>query len=468
MKSNLIKTHLVQSVSLAGSIMFFAGSAQAQQLLTKPDWLPQLSLGVSESYDNNIFGASGNGMPTEEAWITKVSPGIGFDFAPLLGKQGLFQTLLLNYTPDFVFFALPKDKAPYNEPSQDYNAHKFGTAIKGASGDFSFSLDNAFLYNDGSRNADTYALNQSGAADELDKYRANFAHAMARERLDQIQERETTVLRYDIGPVFIRPTDSVLDYNMNTVWHNTSAAPYEGYQNYVKRSDVNGGLDLGYKAATNLAFTVGYRYGSTYQQQFGKPITSDYTNYASSTYQRVLFGMEGRLFDWLQVKLDGGPDFRDYNSHAPVANFHPTKYYGEASVAATITPSQSLTFAYKQWNWVSSTGFVPEFDSSYDLDYRWNATKKLALDLDAKIQEADYTGGNGVATGTDPSLRSDRLYTISPAVTYAFTPQLSASLSYTYDAGNNELYTLPAKIGDTGAYRNYIHQVVSLGLLYKF
>src|SRR5208282_5915126 len=100
---------------------------------------------------------------------------------------------------------------PYNEPSQDYNAHKFGTAIKGASGDFSFSLDNAFLYNDGSRNADTYALNQSGAADELDKYRANFAHAMARERLDQIQERETTVLRYDIGPVFIRPTDSVLD-----------------------------------------------------------------------------------------------------------------------------------------------------------------------------------------------------------------------------------------------------------------
>jgi hypothetical protein len=178
--------------------------------------------------------------------------------------------------------------------------------------------------------------------------------------------------------------------------------------------------------------------------------------------------MEGRLFDWLQVKLDGGPDFRDYNSHAPVANFHPTKYYGEASVAATITPSQSLTFAYKQWNWVSSTGFVPEFDSSYDLDYRWNATKKLALDLDAKIQEADYTGGNDVATGTDPSLRSDRLYTISPAVTYAFTPQLSASLSYTYDAGNNELYTLPAKIGDTGAYRNYIHQVVSLGLLYKF
>ena len=64
------------------------------------------------------------------------------------------------------------------------------------------------------------------------------------------------------------------------------------------------------------------------------------------------------------------------------------------------------------------------------------------------------------------SLRSDRLYTLSPSVTYAFTPQLSASLSYTYDAGNNELYTLPA--ANQAAYRNFTHQVISLGLLYKF
>jgi hypothetical protein len=468
MKNKLNKTHLVQAVSLAGIIIIFAGTAQAQELLNKPAWLPQLSLGMTESYDNNIFGVSGNGMPTQEAWITKISPGIGFDFAPLLGKQSTFQTLLLNYTPDFVFFALPRNKAPYNEPSQDYDAHKFGLAIKGATGDFSFSLDNSFLYNDGNKNAETYALNQNNAAGELDKYRANFAHAMARERLNQIQERDTVVLQYDVGRAFIRPTESLLDYNLNTVWHNTGAAPYEGYQNYVKRSDVNGGLDLGYKVVTNLAVTVGYRYGSTYQQQFGKSITSDYTNYASSTYQRVLFGVEGQPWNWLQLKLDGGPDFRDYNSQAPLANLHPTTYYGEASAKATFTTSQSLTFSYKQWQWVSSTGFVPEFDSSYDLDYRWNATKQLAFDLDAKIQEADYTGGNDVATGTDPSLRSDRLYAISPGVSYAFTPQLSASLNYTYDAGNNELYTLPAKIGATGAYRNYIHQVVSLGLLYKF
>ena len=442
------------------------GTLHAQELLKKPEWLPQLSLGIKESYDDNVFGVSGNGMRPQNAWITSISPGVGFNFAPLLNPESSIQTLLLNYTPDFVFFALPHKEAPYNEPSQSYDAHKVGTVLNGAVDNFSYSVSNAFLYNDGSRNAPTYALNQLGATGEYDKYRDHYAYVPSRERANQIQDRETTSLTFDFGPAFVRPTDSLLLYDMNTVFHNSSKAPYEGYQNFPSRNDVNGGLDLGYKVVTNVALTVGYRYGSQYQQQFSPSITSDYTNYSSSTYQRVLFGVEGKPWNWLELRLAGGPDFRDYNSHTPINNLHPTKYYGEASLTATITANQSLTFYYKQWQWVASTGFIPTWDSTYDLDYHWNLTKKVGFDLDAKIQQYDATGGNDVATGTDPSLRCDRLYTISPALTYAFTPQLSANLSYTYDAGNNELSNLPA--ANQAAYRNFIHQVVSLGLIYKF
>jgi hypothetical protein len=462
MKNTLNKTRLVQAVSLAGIVIVFAGTARAQELLAKPDWLPQLSLGVSETYDNNIYGVSGNGMPPEEAWITRVSPGIGFDFAPLLGSQAPFQKLSLNYTPDFVLFALPRNKAPYNEPSPDYDAHKFGAAIKGAAGDFSFSLDNSFLYNDGSKIAPTYAAGQTSTTD-YDRYRSQFANTPARERVNQVQDREATVLQYDVGKFFVRATSALLYYNMDTVFH-TNKAPYLGYQNYPDRSDVNGGADLGYKVLTNVALTLGYRYGSQYQQQFPASIASD-RHYSSSTYQQVLFGAEGKPFHWLQMKLAGGPDFRDYNPNTPVYDLHPTRYYGEASVAATITTNQSLTFKYKQWNWVASTGYVPEFDSSYILNYRWNATKQLGVDLLAQIQEADYTSGNDTA-GTEPSVRADREYTLSPGVTYAFTPQLSASLSYAFNAGNNELYTIPAT--SHPAYKNFIDQQVSLGLIYKF
>jgi hypothetical protein len=459
MKNKLNKMHLVQAVSLAGMIIVSAGAAQAQELLTKPAWLPQLSLGVKESYDDNILGVSGNGMQPQGSWITAISPAIGFDFAPLLGSQAPFQTLSLNYTPDFVVF--------HAAPSENYDAHKFGAAIKGAAGDFSFSLDNSFLYNDGSKIAPTYALNQLSskdpAANQFDKYRSQYANTPTRERRNQDQDREATALQYDVDKFFIRATSALLYYNMNTVFH-TNKAPYMGYQNYPSRSDVNGGADLGYRVLTNVALTLGYRYGSQYQQQFPASIASD-RHYSSSTYQQALFGGEGKPWNWLVMKLAGGPDFRDYNPHTPVHDLHPTRYYGEASVAAAITTNQSLTFKYKQWNWVASTGYVPEFDSSYALNYHWNATRQLGFDLAAQIQEADYTSGYDTA-GTAPSVRADREYTLSPAVTYAFTPQLSASLSYAFNAGNNELYTLPAT--SHAAYKNFIDQQVSLGLLYKF
>jgi hypothetical protein len=461
MTNNMKKTHLVQTVSLTGFLTICAATAQAQEVLTKPEWLPQLSLGVTQSYDDNIFGVSGLGMPKQEAWITKISVGMGVDFAPLFDKDGPIKELLLNYTPDFVFFEIPENRAPYNEPSQSYDAHKFGTVLKGAEGAFSFSLDNAFLYNDGSRQAETYALNQSGAPGELDKYRNNFAHAMARERLNQMQDRETTALRYDWDPAFIRLTDSVLDYNMNTYWHNTAAGDgYVGYVNYVKRSDVNGGFDLGSKLTPDLAITLGYRYGSQYQQKFPGYITSD-GHYSSSDYQQVLLGAEGKPWKWLEFKMAGGPDFRDYNPNAPVPELHPVKYFGEASFKANITANQTLTFKYKQWEWVQSSGFVPEWNSSYALGYHINVTRQLGFDLLGMIQELDYTGSTDTA-GLAPSDRIDRLYTLAPGV-------LIASLNYTFDAGNNELsnVNLPPAASQT-AYRNYVHNLVSLGLLYKF
>jgi hypothetical protein len=260
---------------------------------------------------------------------------------------------------------------------------------------------------------------------------------------------------------------SLLDYNLMTDWHNTGAAPWKGYQNYVDRYDVNGGVDLGYKLIPTLAATLGYRYGSQYQQQFPKAITSD-SHYSSSDYQRVLLGLKGKPWDWLEVELAGGPDFRNYNSMAPVNDFHPVKYYGEAVLTATLTPSQTVTFNYKQWQWVSSTGKVPYLDSTYALTYHWNATKQLGLDLGGKVLEADYTEGNDNLTvsATAPSLRDDMEYEASASVTYAFNSHLSASLAYTYDLGDNAMNNLPVSLGP--AYRDFEHQVVSLGLQFKF
>jgi len=301
----------------------------------KPAWLTDLSLGVNESYDDNILLVPGNQMQPQSSWISTVSPKVGFDFALLLGNQSPFKTLSLVYAPEFNFY--------HNAPSESYDAHKINDAIKGAAGDFSFNLDNAFLYNDGSRIAPIYALNQTSTQD-YDKYRNFYAFAPARERRDQIQDRSAISLQYDWDEFFVRPVASLLYYDLKTDWHNAGVAPYLGYQNWPDRYDVNGGADLGYRIAPSLAVTLGYRYGHQYQQQFPATISPLDRHYSSSDYQRVLVGLEGNPWNWLNVRLSAGPDFRDYNSMAPVNDFHPVTYYAEAVLTATITPNQTLTF----------------------------------------------------------------------------------------------------------------------------
>jgi long-subunit fatty acid transport protein len=171
------------------------------------------------------------------------------------------------------------------------------------------------------------------------------------------------------------------------------------------------------------------------------------------------------------MKLDGGPEFRDYNSAAPMNDDHPVNYYGEASLAAAITSSQTFSFNYKHWQWVSSTGKLPYADNSYALAYHWNATKQLGLDLGAKYAYADYNCGSASLTGGTPttaaqSQRDDAMYSLSAGVSYAFNSHLNASVGYGYDLGRNQQDNLPAS--GYANYRDFDHQLVSLGLQYKF
>jgi len=420
----------------------------------KPAWLTDLAAGVKEGYDDNVLLVSGHGLPIQSSWFTSVSPKVGLNLAPWLGNPQTVQTLTLGYAPEVNLY--------HEAPVENYTAHKATLAAKVKDGDFSFGLDNAFLYDEGSPVAETYALNQT--SNQNDKYDNFFARAVPRERREQIQDRATLLGQEDWEHFFVRSTAALTYYGLDTYLFSTSAAPYKGYQNCPDRYDANGGVDVGYKVTSDLAVTLGYRYGQQHQQAL-PPLAGLDTRESSSDYQRVLLGLEGKPWSWLKVKLAGGPDFRDYNPQAYVSDDHLTTYYGEAAVTATISPEQSVTVNYKQWQWVSANGVVPYFDSLYSLAYHWKATPKLDLSLGGRIQEADFTSGTDTA-GSAPSLRDDRQYSVTAGITYAVNPHLSACLTYAHDLGANVLAGLPAAMQP--AYRDFEHQVVSLGLQYKF
>jgi hypothetical protein len=454
---------LVLSASLAAFAL--TGSCKAADpgtpdaaFFAKPSWLSELSFTVKESYDDNVFGVSGLGLPVQESWVNSVSANVAINFIPLVGASKDVQVFSLAYNPERVTYD--------SVSSQDYTAHRLNATLKGKSDNVTYSLVNAFLFNDGNTTAPTYALNQlAGAAgNQDDKYRNNYAHALARERLRQDQDRYTASVQVDEGSYFVRPISQLIDYDLGTNLYNTSVAPYKGYQDYVSRYDVNGGVDLGYYLAPGIAVTLGYRYGDQYQQQFAPTINSD-QHYSSSTYQRALLGIEGKLASWLTVKAAAGPDFRDYNPNTPISDLHTTRYFGEGTATAALPDDQSLTFGYKTWMFVASTGLAPYVDSTYSVAYHWSATEQLGFDLGAKYLEANYLIGNDTA-GSAPALRDDIDENFSAGFSYAFTKQFIVNAAYAYDNGYNGDDSLPAAY--FADYRKFTHNVVSLGAQYKF
>lgn len=433
-------------------------NAKSSNFFTKPNWLTDLSLGVKESYDDNLLFVADKqpGLNAKSSWITTVSPKVGFNFAPLIGDQKVLQTLTLVYSPDFALY--------HDDSQESFNAHRIANSVKVHAGDFSFSGDNAFLFNDGSSQGPIYSASQTVAADENDKNRSAYATAVARERRKQIQDRTALVFQYDIGKFFIRPTASLLYYDLMTDWHHAVGPQYVGYQNYADRADVNGGADLGYKITPDVAVTLGYRYGHQYQQAYTPAIDASF--HSSSDYQRILLGVEGTPLKWLNVKVLGGPDFRTYNDTAPLNDLNYNTYYGEALLTATVSKDQTVSFTYKQWQWVSSTGKLPYFDSTYILNYHLNATKHWGFDLTGKYLESDYTSGSKTILSGTSYLRDDIQYTVGGGVTYSFNKHLSANVAYAYDLGRNNEDA--AAVASTAAYRQFDHQLVSLGVQYKF
>jgi len=417
----------------------------------RPSWLTDLSSSIEETYDDNIYlsGVDQKYLPTsftvppgsaiarkdESSYKTTVSLKIGVDLAPLIRDGNILKVFSLVYAPDFVFY--------HDAPIENHKTHRFTTKTEGGTGSFSFSLENALNFVQGSNVGPTYP------GGFLNAYSAT----TPREHREQVNGNASFSCEYDYDNWFVSPVASLLYYDMMTQLHNIT-----GYLNYANRYDVNGGVDFGYRVEPQLAITLGYRYGHQYQEQFS------FSRYSSSSnYQRALLGIEGKPWKWLDVNIHCGPDFRSYPqdtaSHiTPVTDKHPVYYYGEANITATVTSRDTVTFKYKQWMFVSQLGNIPYFDSTYELSYHHKWNERLTLDLIGSILSSDYTSGN-----LPSSRRDDYEYTISAGFDYSFNPHFSANLAYSFYAGRNGLDGVV-----NPSTRSFDENVVSIGALLKF
>lgn len=482
-----MKTRFAVNAGAAATLLFasltnaFAQATPSAALATatpwKPVWLTEVSLGYRQGYDNNVFLSgvdpvfypltylgpcvgSVTARRDHGSFFETISPKVAIDLAKLLGKDSILKTLSFGYAPDFVF---------YNDtPSENYIAHRLTSTIAAKCNDLSFQLDEAFTYIDGDKYGPTYP----------GSYYSVYGYAPLRERREQWQDRTTLTLTYDRPDWFFRPTGALLYYDLKTKQLAVPTAN-AGYMNFVDRYDINGGADFGYKIATNFALTVGYRIGHQYQQRLPAALDTGFSpaacgQSASSDYQRLLLGFEGSPSSWLTVKVQAGPDFRDYNANAPVRDTTPVAFYGEGSLTAKASKDDTLAFSCRRWRWVGSTGRAPSDESSIEFGYKHQFDSQWSTKLGFRANAADYSGGVSWKTTPSPAtaptnLRNDWLYVISAGVQYDVTSSLSLDVAYAASMGRNEQDRADLAAAQLPvSKRQFNDQVVSMGAKYKF
>ncbi len=376
-----------------------------------PAWLSAASLSVKEGYDTSIFGVSDNlaghrAIANVSSGFTTLSASVTLDLLATAGPQngGFLKTLTLTYSADYTQYAAAA--------REDNLRNTLALETAGKSGPWSFSLDNPLLYVDGSRE------------DEFFNLYNNLGYGAVRERRNQIQERNTSFLRYDATDWFIRAVDSASYYNLLIDEHDPVGA-YKGYANWVNRDDVNAGIDLGLKVASDFAFLAGWRLGSQTQAHYYFSAVGD-----DSTYNRALLGFEGRPLSWLQAQLLTGPDFRRYSdaAHLGLTGDRHTWFYLKGQLAATLTPADTLTASERVWHFVSSAGVSSIQETQENLTYKHSFSRQLSASVGLSELGHRYD---------TPTVRDDWTTSVPVDVTYALTRNLSVSADYSATSGHS-------------------------------
>lgn len=413
------------AVALAAGTMHARAWQLSSNLTLKAD------LTLRESFDSNVHlqdlrpdpAVTNAVQPFQESFVTSITPRLALEYTPCSGFRAA-----LSYAPEVAFY--------HAEPSEDHVSHRGALHLSGRVKDISWEQPNSFTWIDGSHTGPTFGgpggMTAVGGIPIRDRraafiYRGGFKAA------------------YTAGDWLVRPVSSAYVHDFFT---RQSTA--RGYENYVDRSDVNGGLDVGYRALPNTHLIVGYRYGRQYE---GELITTPHRY--DNTYHRVLFGIEGRPAEWVKLNVLLGPDFRSFfRQTAPGFDDRPTLLFIDSAITILPTANDTLTLAVRRFAQPAFGSCSLYEDITYEAIWRHKFGAKLAASAGFRAYAGDWLS---------PATREDWIFTPSAGVSYAFDEHLSAELGWFYDWAESRDDTIP-----DGRGREYTRHVVSLALRYAF
>ena len=421
-------TSLFITVLLAGAGLWPVGRLSAAQLASggRPTWLTEVSAASRVGYDSNVFGVDnarvGAPLADQQAWT--VSLGVRLAVSVSAMREAPKDQLQLGYAPTVNWLK--------GAAGEDHAQHRFTIASAGRRDAWTWLLDSATTY--------------TGGPEDSPRFNAYniFGMGLVRDRRAQLQETAKAWLRYDGARWFARGTTAMLINDYRTALRAPTAAE-AGRLNWVDRSDLNGGVDLGWKISPGASLLLGGRLGRQHQAT-----TPWLTKSSSNHYTRVLAGFEGRPTRWLSGSLLVGPDFRRYAAATQcMTDRTPVAWHYTGNLTAALNATDSLTFTVKQERWLSSTGQSAYEARTLSLGWQHVFSERWHLQLSGQLQQGKYPA---------PIVRNDVLCSGQAQLRWRATKLFVVTLDATVQSAT-DLVDLPATDG-----RNFHRSLLGIGV----
>jgi Putative beta-barrel porin 2 len=353
----------------------------------------EFSVTSSIGYDSNVYLVNNGVLANRESTVSTLGAKVAAKF-----DSGV----ALSYSAT--------ENRYWDETSQDNVKHVLGASWANKLDAFSWNAATEFAQVDGSSTSANY--NVGGVAQK-----SAFATAAPRERDDQLQNKTDLMVRYDTSQGFVRGVGKLQYWDMQT-----KIAPANQNENYVDRSDINGGVDVG-RAFTKGGpeYYLGYRNGYQFQDIDGQ---SNSLN-ASNHYDRYLAGVDGKILPSLKLAAQAGWDIHQYDARALNKKDTDEGIYTDISATWTATKADEIQFKTSQSAGVSSTGKNSIINTVYQFAWKHCFSPAWSTSLTGRYADANYS----------PVTRDDIDYTAIAAVTWNASKNLSATFSYSQDWG---------------------------------
>ena len=372
----------------------------------RPTLKPTLAATVSERFDSNVMLQDRGPVQHIESFVTSVQPVLGASL-PFSGAWP--GSLSLQYAPDFAFF--------HERDEESYLRHTGLFRLEGKSPAFRATAQVRAQYTDGSTEGPIW-----GTPDEPGTTPALGASEV-RYRRRNFYWQSPLEARYDRERWWAR---GVFEARLWDIMTEDRIVPGSVYQNYVDRTDVVGGPELGLKLAPGFESGVGYRFGHQDQEQH--PFAEPYTY--QNDFHRVVGVITASPLSQVKVGGEAGPSFHQFNpsSLPPDAKPDETLFYYSLNLTVQLATNTVLRGQAYQHLLPSTAGRAAfqNIRATGTLEHRWRPDLRTSFRFD--LQEYDMVRGLDTR---------DQVFTPEVRLDYTFSHRFTLGAWYAYEWADN-------------------------------